>query len=239
VTPRLSDQVCTSSAAWRSGPSCPGRPSPRPSLGPDPRPGIVEYQVRQTPTGAEVLVIGAPGDPAGTTRALDSELARLGSQASPWSSASWTTCNGSQRARSRAFSPHLRQLGHGARITKATHRPPVVSPAFPAGRASWNRAVRATADTGRRSHRCSPSPLFREVDSLTAAGPQPRCRSSVLPRRPRPPAGVAQPACRRAGHARQRHRDRSADRAPPGPRSTCWWRRQSWPRSGSWPRAAR
>jgi hypothetical protein len=34
------------------------------------------------------------------------------------------------------------------------------------GRAPWNRAVRATADTGRRSHRCPPSPLFREVDSL-------------------------------------------------------------------------
>jgi phenylacetate-CoA ligase len=42
----------------------------------DPR--IVEYQVRQTPTGAEVLVIGAPADPAALGRALAGELARLG-----------------------------------------------------------------------------------------------------------------------------------------------------------------
>lgn len=40
--------------------------------------GIVEYQVRQTPAGAEVLVVGAPADPAATGRALAAELARLG-----------------------------------------------------------------------------------------------------------------------------------------------------------------
>jgi phenylacetate-CoA ligase len=41
-------------------------------------PGIVEYQVRQAPAGAEVLVIGAPADPAATGRAIAAELARLG-----------------------------------------------------------------------------------------------------------------------------------------------------------------
>jgi phenylacetate-coenzyme A ligase PaaK-like adenylate-forming protein len=41
-------------------------------------PGIVEYQVRQTPTGAEVLVVGAPVDPAALGRAIAAELARLG-----------------------------------------------------------------------------------------------------------------------------------------------------------------
>ena len=40
--------------------------------------GIVESQVRQTPAGAEVLVVGAPADPAATGRALTAELARLG-----------------------------------------------------------------------------------------------------------------------------------------------------------------
>jgi phenylacetate-coenzyme A ligase PaaK-like adenylate-forming protein len=39
----------------------------------DPR--IVEYQVRQTPAGAEVLVVGAP---AALARGLEAELARLG-----------------------------------------------------------------------------------------------------------------------------------------------------------------
>jgi hypothetical protein len=42
----------------------------------DPR--IVEYQVRQAPAGAEVLVVGAPADPAALARALEAELARLG-----------------------------------------------------------------------------------------------------------------------------------------------------------------
>jgi phenylacetate-coenzyme A ligase PaaK-like adenylate-forming protein len=41
-------------------------------------PGIVEYQVRQTPAGAEVLVVGAPADPAAVGRALAAELGRLG-----------------------------------------------------------------------------------------------------------------------------------------------------------------
>jgi phenylacetate-CoA ligase len=41
-------------------------------------PGIVEYQVRQAPTGAEVLVVGAPADPAALGRAIAAELARLG-----------------------------------------------------------------------------------------------------------------------------------------------------------------
>jgi phenylacetate-CoA ligase len=41
-------------------------------------PGIVEYQVHQTPTGAEVLVIGAPTDPSAIGRAVATELARLG-----------------------------------------------------------------------------------------------------------------------------------------------------------------
>jgi phenylacetate-CoA ligase len=40
--------------------------------------GTVEYQVRQTPAGAEVLVVGAPADPDGLARALAAELARLG-----------------------------------------------------------------------------------------------------------------------------------------------------------------
>jgi phenylacetate-coenzyme A ligase PaaK-like adenylate-forming protein len=39
---------------------------------------IVEYQVRQTPTGAEALVIGAPGDPDAVGRALEQELAHVG-----------------------------------------------------------------------------------------------------------------------------------------------------------------
>jgi phenylacetate-CoA ligase len=39
---------------------------------------IVEYQVRQTPTGAEALVIGAPGDPDAVGRALEKELAQVG-----------------------------------------------------------------------------------------------------------------------------------------------------------------
>jgi phenylacetate-coenzyme A ligase PaaK-like adenylate-forming protein len=42
----------------------------------DPR--VVEYQVRQTPTGAEVLVVGAPADPAALGQALAGELARFG-----------------------------------------------------------------------------------------------------------------------------------------------------------------
>jgi phenylacetate-coenzyme A ligase PaaK-like adenylate-forming protein len=39
---------------------------------------IVEYQVRQNRAGAEVLVVGAPADPAGLGRALAAELAALG-----------------------------------------------------------------------------------------------------------------------------------------------------------------
>jgi phenylacetate-coenzyme A ligase PaaK-like adenylate-forming protein len=39
---------------------------------------IVEYQVRQTPTGAEALVIGAPGDLDAVGRALEKELAQVG-----------------------------------------------------------------------------------------------------------------------------------------------------------------
>jgi phenylacetate-CoA ligase len=39
---------------------------------------IVEYQVSQTPAGAEVLVIGAPADPAAVGRRLAAELAGLG-----------------------------------------------------------------------------------------------------------------------------------------------------------------
>jgi phenylacetate-CoA ligase len=42
----------------------------------DPR--VVEYQVRQAPAGAEVLVVGAPADPAALARALEAELARMG-----------------------------------------------------------------------------------------------------------------------------------------------------------------
>ena len=41
-------------------------------------PGIVTYQVRQTPAGAEVLAVGAPADPAGLESALASELRRHG-----------------------------------------------------------------------------------------------------------------------------------------------------------------
>jgi phenylacetate-coenzyme A ligase PaaK-like adenylate-forming protein len=40
--------------------------------------GIVEYQVRQTPAGAEVLVVGAPADPPGIGRRVAAELAGLG-----------------------------------------------------------------------------------------------------------------------------------------------------------------
>jgi phenylacetate-CoA ligase len=40
--------------------------------------GVVEYQVRQTPDGAEVLVIGALADPAALGRRLAAELAGLG-----------------------------------------------------------------------------------------------------------------------------------------------------------------
>ncbi|HEX5876867.1 MAG TPA: AMP-binding protein [Actinomycetota bacterium] len=39
---------------------------------------VVEYQVRQTPAGAEVLVVGAPADPAVIGRRIAAELARLG-----------------------------------------------------------------------------------------------------------------------------------------------------------------
>jgi phenylacetate-coenzyme A ligase PaaK-like adenylate-forming protein len=42
----------------------------------DPR--IVEYQVRQAPAGAEVLVVGVPADPATLARDLAAELAYLG-----------------------------------------------------------------------------------------------------------------------------------------------------------------
>jgi phenylacetate-CoA ligase len=48
----------------------------RSALGRDRR--IVEYQVLQTPAGAEVLVVGAPADPDGLARRLPGELARLG-----------------------------------------------------------------------------------------------------------------------------------------------------------------
>jgi phenylacetate-CoA ligase len=40
--------------------------------------GVVEYQVRQTPAGAEVLVVGDPPDPAAVGRRLEAELARVG-----------------------------------------------------------------------------------------------------------------------------------------------------------------
>ena len=40
--------------------------------------GIIEYQVRQTPAGAEVLVVGAPADPSALGRSVTFELARLG-----------------------------------------------------------------------------------------------------------------------------------------------------------------
>jgi phenylacetate-CoA ligase len=39
---------------------------------------IVDYQVRQTPAGAEVLVVGAPADPAALGRTLAQELAGAG-----------------------------------------------------------------------------------------------------------------------------------------------------------------
>src|SRR4030095_13014034 len=42
----------------------------------DPR--VVEYQVRQTPTGAEVLLVGAQGAPAALGRVVAAELARMG-----------------------------------------------------------------------------------------------------------------------------------------------------------------
>jgi len=38
----------------------------------------VEYQVRQTAAGAEVLLVGAPTDPGALGRRLAAELARLG-----------------------------------------------------------------------------------------------------------------------------------------------------------------
>jgi phenylacetate-coenzyme A ligase PaaK-like adenylate-forming protein len=41
-------------------------------------PWIVEYQVRQTQTGAQALVIGAAGDPGAVGRALEKELAQVG-----------------------------------------------------------------------------------------------------------------------------------------------------------------
>ena len=41
-------------------------------------PGIVEYQVRQVPSGAEVLVVGDPADPPAIGRAIAAELARMG-----------------------------------------------------------------------------------------------------------------------------------------------------------------
>jgi hypothetical protein len=40
--------------------------------------GVVEYQVGQTSSGAEVLVVGAPADPAALGRRIAAELARLG-----------------------------------------------------------------------------------------------------------------------------------------------------------------
>jgi phenylacetate-CoA ligase len=40
--------------------------------------GIVEYQVRQTPDGAEVLVVGTPADPSAIVRRVAAELAGLG-----------------------------------------------------------------------------------------------------------------------------------------------------------------
>jgi phenylacetate-CoA ligase len=39
---------------------------------------VVEYQVRQTPAGAQALLIGAPGDPEAVGRALEKELAQVG-----------------------------------------------------------------------------------------------------------------------------------------------------------------
>ena len=40
--------------------------------------GVVEYQVRQTAGGAEVLALGAFGNPVVTVQRLESELGRLG-----------------------------------------------------------------------------------------------------------------------------------------------------------------
>jgi phenylacetate-coenzyme A ligase PaaK-like adenylate-forming protein len=40
--------------------------------------GVVDYQVRQTPTGAEVLVVGTPSDRDQVGRTLAGELARHG-----------------------------------------------------------------------------------------------------------------------------------------------------------------
>ena len=40
--------------------------------------GIVEFQVLQTPTGAEVLALGTPDDPAAAGRAHVAELAQVG-----------------------------------------------------------------------------------------------------------------------------------------------------------------
>jgi phenylacetate-CoA ligase len=39
---------------------------------------IVEYQVRQTADGADVRVVGTPGDPAATGQAIEKELSQLG-----------------------------------------------------------------------------------------------------------------------------------------------------------------
>jgi phenylacetate-coenzyme A ligase PaaK-like adenylate-forming protein len=41
-------------------------------------PGVVEYQVRQAPAGAEILLVGAPAAPASLGRAVAAELARMG-----------------------------------------------------------------------------------------------------------------------------------------------------------------
>ena len=41
-------------------------------------PGILEYQVRQTPAGAEILVVGAPADPGVIGRRVAAELNALG-----------------------------------------------------------------------------------------------------------------------------------------------------------------
>jgi phenylacetate-CoA ligase len=41
-------------------------------------PGILEYQVRQTPAGAEILVVGAPADPGAIGRRVAAELNALG-----------------------------------------------------------------------------------------------------------------------------------------------------------------
>jgi phenylacetate-CoA ligase len=40
--------------------------------------GVIEYQVRQTPAGAEVLIVGDPADPAAVGHRLQAELARVG-----------------------------------------------------------------------------------------------------------------------------------------------------------------